>query len=260
MYKGVKVLVIIVNYSENESENRKKKDKDIKFLCNLARCGDSIYISKFHGWCFYETNIKIVMERVSNKISDYFEPHKKINYKFSLKQKIKILLEAAKGLAFLHKNGIIHTQFKSRNIALNKVLEEPNDLDFTVKFFEFELFKGDQGGHCYQSGQAKYNSPEHSGDKFTNKSDIFQFAMFVFELFTLRESYTDKTTMKLNDTQICKRTKEDNLRPDTKHECDDDCPPVIIELYKKCWSLKKENRLNTKELVEILGEFYEKIE
>ena len=251
-----------IDYLKYDSDLDKiLKNRDIKFLCNLANCGDSKYIPKFYGWCFYENKLKAVMEDSTYyPIKDFFEPNIRNNYKLNLKQKIKILLESAKGLAFLHKHGIIHSQFKSANISLDKKLVEPNDLEFNVILTDFELFRGDQSGNCQVSGKWKYHAPEQFSEKiFTNKSDIFQFGMFIFELFSERVAYTDKFTKNLNDGTLHKKTVEIGLRPDSKVECGNDCPPEIMELYKICWELDKEKRLNTKQLVDFLTEYYKKL-
>jgi serine/threonine protein kinase len=260
-YKGEDVVIKHVDYFQFESDyGRILKDRDIIFLCDLASRGDNKFIGKFYGWCLVEKTIKIVLEpSIRSDIYSYLEPYSYYKYTFNLKQKIKILLESAMGLAFLHKNGIIHTQFKSFNISLNKILVEPNDLDFTVKLTEFELFRGDDTNHCMKSGRYKYDAPESfENDIFTNKSDIWQFGLFVFEMFSGRVCYTDKITKNFNDTSIQKKT-ENGFRPHYKVEIMDDCPPEIIEFYMKCWEFHQKDRPNLKEVIEFLTAFYDKL-
>jgi serine/threonine protein kinase len=260
-YNENTVSIRIAENQDYESDiGRKLKQKDIIFLCRLESLGRSKHIPKFYGFCYIESKIYLVFEDIINKeVRKYLNPNQEINFEFNFEQKIKIILEAAKALEYIHRNGIIHFQFKSANLALNKILTDPNDLDFTVLINDFEIFRGDDRQYCHVPGKCKYYSPEQQNEFFTNKSDIYQFAYFIYEIFSGVEIYTDRKTKNLNDTNILRYTKLRNLRPDSNMVIGDDCPPEIIELYMRNWELEKDKRMNTKELVEFLTGYYEKL-
>ncbi|KAK1365168.1 serine/threonine-protein kinase RIPK [Heracleum sosnowskyi] len=102
--------------------------------------------------------------------------------------RMKILLGAAKGLAFLHEaeNPVIYRDFKASNILL--------DSDYTSKLSDFGLAKdGPQGDETHVStrimGTHGYAAPEYiMTGHLTAASDVYSFGVVLLELLTGRRA------------------------------------------------------------------------
>ncbi|XP_071913095.1 serine/threonine-protein kinase PBL34-like isoform X1 [Coffea arabica] len=107
--------------------------------------------------------------------------------------RIKIALDAAKGLAFLHEEAerpVIYRDFKTSNILL--------DADYNAKLSDFGLAKdGPEGDKTHVStrvmGTYGYAAPEYvMTGHLTSKSDVYSFGVVLLEMLTGRRSM-DKT-------------------------------------------------------------------
>lgn len=107
--------------------------------------------------------------------------------------RIKIALDAAKGLTFLHEEAerpVIYRDFKTSNILL--------DADYNAKLSDFGLAKdGPEGDETHVStrvmGTYGYAAPEYvMTGHLTSKSDVYSFGVVLLEMLTGRRSM-DKT-------------------------------------------------------------------
>ncbi|CAN4095262.1 unnamed protein product [Withania somnifera] len=106
--------------------------------------------------------------------------------------RMKIAVDAAKGLAFLHgeEKPVIYRDFKSSNILL--------DSDYTAKLSDFGLAKdGPEGNDTHVTtrvmGTAGYAAPEYLLTGYlTTKSDVYSFGVVLLELLTGRRAIDKK--------------------------------------------------------------------
>ncbi|XP_020536642.1 probable serine/threonine-protein kinase PBL12 isoform X2 [Jatropha curcas] len=105
--------------------------------------------------------------------------------------RMKIALEAAKGLAFLHESDkpVIFRDFKTSNILL--------DSDYTAKLSDFGLAKdGPEGEETHVTtrvmGTQGYAAPEYvMTGHLTTMSDVYSFGVVLLELLTGKRSMDD---------------------------------------------------------------------
>lgn len=103
--------------------------------------------------------------------------------------RLKVAIEAAKGLSFLHnaENQIIYRDLKASNILL--------DSDFSVKLSDFGLAKaGPTGDMTHVStqvlGTQGYAAPEYlSTGRLSAKADVFSYGVVLLELLSGRRAY-----------------------------------------------------------------------
>ncbi|KAI9126433.1 hypothetical protein K1719_002854 [Acacia pycnantha] len=105
--------------------------------------------------------------------------------------RIKVAIEAARGLSFLHnaESQVIFRDFKASNILL--------DADFNAKLSDFGLAKeGPSGDKTHVStqvvGTLGYAAPEYvSTGRLTAKSDVYSYGVVLLELMTGRRAYDE---------------------------------------------------------------------
>ncbi|CAI9117335.1 OLC1v1018711C1 [Oldenlandia corymbosa var. corymbosa] len=137
------------------------------------------------GYCCEDHHRLLVYEYMQ---SGSVEKHLFRRRSLTWSRRMKIALDAAKGLAFLHnaERQIIYRDFKTSNILL--------DADFNAKLSDFGLAKdGPTGDQTHVStrivGTHGYAAPEYlATGHLTAKSDVFGFGVVLLELLTGRRA------------------------------------------------------------------------
>ncbi len=112
-------------------------------------------------------------------------------HEVSLEQKIRIIIQLCRGLAYAHKAGIVHRDVKPSNIRLTD--------DYQVKVLDFGIARlvtsttMTSGGMVL--GTSHYLAPEQiKGAHVDRKSDIFAVGIILFELLTSRKPFDGDNT------------------------------------------------------------------
>ncbi|CAJ2640813.1 unnamed protein product [Trifolium pratense] len=140
---------------------------------------------KLVGYCLEDDYRILVYEFVTKGSLDnhlfrrasYFQP-------LSWKIRMKIALDSAKGLAFLHSDEVevIYRDFKTSNILI--------DSDYNAKLSDFGMAKdGPEGGKSHVStrvmGTPGYAAPEYlATGHLTKKSDVYSFGVVLLEIMS----------------------------------------------------------------------------
>ncbi|XP_034888771.1 probable serine/threonine-protein kinase PBL17 isoform X2 [Populus alba] len=142
---------------------------------------------KLIGYCCEDEHRLLVYEYMA---SGSLEKHlfRRVGCTLTWSKRMKIALDAAKGLAFLHgaERSIIYRDFKTSNILL--------DSDFNAKLSDFGLAKdGPMGDQTHVStrvmGTYGYAAPEYvMTGHLTARSDIYGFGVVLLELLLGRRA------------------------------------------------------------------------
>jgi serine/threonine-protein kinase len=105
--------------------------------------------------------------------------------KLDFNQKVDVIIQMCKALAYAHKNDVIHLDIKPSNVLI--------DTEGNVKIADFgiaRLFSGGESAQaCSVMGTPSYMSPEQKEDmaSVTHASDLYSLGVVMYELFTGRK-------------------------------------------------------------------------
>jgi serine/threonine protein kinase len=160
----------------------------------------------------------------------------------------KIAIGITKGMEYLHENNIIFRDLKPRNVGFCR--------DGNVRLFDFGLAREVQPVESKPltqkgvAGSLKYMAPETMVLHIcTPASDVFAFAILLWEVCTLQEPYE---TIK-KPGQFKKNVAIGNVRPNIRHL---NHLPNIATLIQECWARDGKERptfVQVREKLEAFG-------
>ncbi|XP_050226307.1 serine/threonine-protein kinase PBS1 isoform X2 [Mercurialis annua] len=190
VYRGVlsdgrKVAVKLMDQAGKQGEEEFKVE--VELLSRLR----SPYLLALIGYCSDNNHKLLVYDFMANGgLQEHLYPtssHRAMHPRLDWETRLRIALEAAKGLEYLHEHvspPVIHRDFKSSNILLDK--------NFHAKVSDFGLAKlGPEkaGGHVSTRilGTQGYVAPEYAlTGHLTTKSDVYSYGVVLLELLTGR--------------------------------------------------------------------------
>lgn len=158
-----------------------------------------------------------------------------------------ILIGIARGMMYLHQHRVIHNDLKPGNILIDDDLHPHiTDFGFSQCFQNFEIM---QSMSC-NVGTPAYMSPEVISERpYTQKSDVYSFAILMFEIINGTEPYPDLKTQYL----IFSGVVDGNLRPQFSSAVRQTVSSSLIDLIEDCWSNDPERRPNFDEIYQKLA-------
>ncbi|KAI4356480.1 hypothetical protein L6164_000502 [Bauhinia variegata] len=182
---GTSMAIAVKRLNQEGFQGHKEWLAEINYLGQLHHPN----LVKLIGYCFeddhrllvYEFMLKGSVENHLFRRGSHFQP-------LSWNLRLKIALEAAKGLAFLHntETKVIYRDFKTSNILL--------DSKYNAKLSDFGLARdGPIGDKSHVStrvmGTQGYAAPEYiSTGHLTHKSDVYSFGVVLLELLSGRRA------------------------------------------------------------------------
>ncbi|TYH89963.1 hypothetical protein ES332_A13G018200v1 [Gossypium tomentosum] len=183
---------VAIKRGETGQKTKKFQEKETAFESELA------FLSRLHhkhlvrlvGYCDEKDERLLVYEYMKNgAVHDHLHDKNNVVKTSSLinswKMRIKIALDAARGIEYLHNYAvppIIHRDIKSSNILL--------DMNWTARVSDFGLSLMDpESDHNYKPtkavGTVGYIDPEYYGlNVLTTKSDVYGLGVVMLELLT----------------------------------------------------------------------------
>ncbi|EEF42012.1 Serine/threonine-protein kinase PBS1, putative [Ricinus communis] len=187
VYRGVlndgrKVAVKLMDQGGKQGEEEFKVE--VELLSHLR----SPYLLALIGFCSDSNHKLLVYDFMENGgLQEHLYPTSAMHLRLDWETRLRIALEAAKGLEYLHEHvspPVIHRDFKSSNILLDKY--------FHAKVSDFGLAKlgpDKAGGHVSTRvlGTQGYVAPEYAlTGHLTTKSDVYSYGVVLLELLTGR--------------------------------------------------------------------------
>ena len=144
------------------------------------------------------------------------------------------LYGVAAGMAYLHSHDILHRDLKSGNIRINQ--------NGVTAISGFNLSQEINDKQCQKIvGTPAYIAPEvYLHKQYCKASDVYQFALFVYEFLTHEKPYNQLT----DPSSIRSKVAEENFRP----EFNVIRPKIYRDLIERCWSPDPNDRPTFEEI------------
>jgi serine/threonine protein kinase len=152
-----------------------------------------------------------------------------------------ILLDIARGLAFLHGQRFIHRDLKSPNILLSS--------DFRAKLADVGIARAlAPGKNQIDTLSIKFSLRWASPENFTNedytiltdRSDVYSFGVIMWEVMAQKMPWDHIRW----EYEICNLVKAGQHNP-----IPENCPPRVASLMKSCWALNPDDRPSAQQIV-----------
>jgi tRNA A-37 threonylcarbamoyl transferase component Bud32 len=164
--------------------------------------------------------------------------------------KLRVALDAARAMFFLHENKILHRDLKLDNLLC--VSTNPDD-PVVAKLTDFGTSRAvsEKASNSYTVGVGTpmYMSPEILAKKpYDTKSDVFSYGVMLWILYCQKEPYKHIE----HSWEIARFVMEGNREKIPK-----DCPSEFKELIEQCWSQEPNQRPEFQEIVTRLEQMVE---
>eukprot|EP00002_Diphylleia_rotans_P006476 TRINITY_DN1583_c0_g1_i4.p1 TRINITY_DN1583_c0_g1~~TRINITY_DN1583_c0_g1_i4.p1 ORF type:complete len:2439 (+),score=398.92 TRINITY_DN1583_c0_g1_i4:197-7513(+) len=235
-WRGADVAIKRLNAVNFKREVLNEFDHEVGVMVELRHPNLVLYMAA----CVQPPNLCIVSELMSR--GSLFDALHDDFVEIDISTKLSFLLDAAKGLQYLHLSSppILHRDLKSPNLLL--------DQKWNLKISDFGLsgVKTQTGKEEAPNGTLLWMAPEVIQAKgYTTKSDVFSYGIIIWEVITRDYLYPDDIA-----EAVAVRVANDGYRPLVeKHVFDN---PQILALMQECWAQDPTDRPNFSEVIPIL--------
>ncbi|KAI4296757.1 hypothetical protein L6164_036685 [Bauhinia variegata] len=167
--------------------------------------------------------------------------HKLERQTISMQKLIAFALDIARGMEYIHSQGVIHRDLKPENVIMNEE-SHLKIADFGIACEEAycDLLADDPGTY-------RWMAPEMIKRKsYGKKVDVYSFGLILWEMLTGTIPYEDMTPIQAAFAVVNK-----SLRPVIPSSC----PPAMRALIEQCWSLQADKRPEFWQIVKVLEQF-----
>lgn len=161
-------------------------------------------------------------------------------------QRIKMLSDTAQAMHYLHsfEPAIIHRDLKSLNLMLFEPVVD-DETNPHIKLGDFGFARAKEKEMTMGVGTKHWMAPEVlRTTRYTEKADVFSFAMVAFEVICRHVPFEDKQPQAV--AQIIRKGERPRVTEYVKGE---DVPEGLVLLMEECWSQEPEHRPTSRDIV-----------
>ncbi|XP_050223731.1 serine/threonine/tyrosine-protein kinase HT1-like [Mercurialis annua] len=245
IYKQIDVAIKIVSQPEEDEDLAAMLEKqftsEVALLFRLRHPN----IVAFVAACKKAPVFCIITEYLAGEsLRKYL--HQQVPHSVPHNLVLKLALDIARGMQYLHAQGVLHRDLKSENLLLGE------DMCVKVADFGISCLESQCGSAKGFTGTYRWMAPEMIKEKHhTKKVDVYSFGIVLWELLTALTPF-DNMTPEQAAFAVCQKNARPPLPPG--------CPPAFSHLIKRCWSSNPDKRPHFDEIVRILERYSESIE
>ena len=175
---------------------------------------------------------------IHGNLLEFLQSEKKHGIKIGMHLILKLALDLARGINYLHqKKNIIQRDIKSRNVLIDE------NLNAKVADFGLSRIKNEDAGMT-ACGTPAWTAPEIvKMEPYTEKVDVYSFGVVLWELLMRNEPYNGE-----GGVQIAYAAAEQGLRPTIPTYA----PDSYAQLMQECWDDDPNKRPNFNLILERL--------
>ncbi|XP_078163691.1 serine/threonine-protein kinase 52-like [Carex rostrata] len=155
---------------------------------------------------------------------------------------LRLALDLARGLEYLHSQRIVHRDVKTENMLL--------DNEKNLKIADFGVARVEARNPQEMTGETGtlgYMAPEVlDGKPYNRKCDVYSFSICLWEMYCCKMPYQDVRSFGELMTGVVRQ----GLRPKIPRHC----PSKLARIMKRCWDGIPDNRPEMQEVVQKLEE------
>lgn len=242
IYKDEAVAVKIIRAPEDDdngslaSRLEKQFNREVSLLARLHHPN----VIKFVAACRQPPVYCIVTEYLSEgSLRAYL--HKLESETLPLQKLIPVALEIARGMEYVHSQGVIHRDLKPENVLIDQAFHmKIADFGIACEEVHCDPFADDPGTYRWMAPEMIRHKP------YGRKVDVYSFGLILWEMVSGNIPYEDMTPIQAAYAVVNK-----NLRPAFPK----DCAPAMRALIEQCWSYQPEKRPEFWQVVKVLEQF-----
>ncbi|XP_057732669.1 serine/threonine-protein kinase STY46-like isoform X1 [Arachis stenosperma] len=210
-------------------------------------------VVQFIGACTKPPRLCIVTEFMSGgSVYDYLHKRKG---SFKFPTLLKVAIDVAKGMNYLHQHEIIHRDLKAANLLMDengvRCFVQPAFCIVKVADFGVARVKAQSGVMTAETGTYRWMAPEVIEHKpYDHKADVFSFGIVLWELLTGKLPYEYLTPL-----QAAIGVVQKGLRPTIPKNTH----PNFVELLERSWQQDPALRPDFAEIIEILQQLAKEV-
>ncbi|KAM0944674.1 putative protein kinase TKL-Pl-4 family [Dioscorea sansibarensis] len=242
IYKDQPVAVKIIRQPEDDEYGvmaarlEKQFTKEVTLLSHLYQRN----VIKLVGACKKPPVFCIIIEYLSGGSLRTFL-HKLEHKPLCWRKLIAIALDIARGMEYIHSQGVIHRDLKPENVLF--------DQDLCAKIADFGI--ACEEAYCDKlaedPGTYRWMAPEMIKNKpYGHKVDVYSFGLVLWEMVTGTMPYEEMMPI-----QAAFAVVDKNLRPTIPSEC----PAAFQALIEQCWALHPDKRPEFWQIIKVLEQF-----
>eukprot|EP00249_Psilotum_nudum_P010300 c22460_g1_i2 orf=491-1696(+) len=178
IYKDKAVAVKIMRQPDDNADVASRLDRQFKREVQILSCLHHPNIVEFVGACKNPPVCCIITEYLPKGSLRAFL-HRHEPYSLSLSSVLDMALDIARGMEYLHSQGVIHRDLKSENLVLE------DSLRVKITDFGVACYEADSPRMMQDSGTYRWMAPEMISNKpYSRKVDVYSFGIVLWELLT----------------------------------------------------------------------------